>query len=152
MRAPSFPPCVIERRGAWRSAVAALGAAAGAAAAHWVAQRSGVAAGCAAAAAIGAALLAGGGMLLASRLAPLELAYDGASWRLGAGQPAGTLVAVVDLGPWMLLRFVPDDGVGRVRWLPMSQARLPRQWHALRCALFAGRPGGAPTPTDRGTA
>ena len=153
MRAPTVPPCTIDRRGAWRWAASALGASAAASAANWLVQMLfGIAAGSAVAVVIGAALLGGAGMLLATRLAPLELAFDGALWRLGAGPPSGRLVVVADLGRWMLLRFEPDCEPRGARWIPLSQARQPRQWHALRCALFAGRQGDAPSPADRGAA
>ena len=79
--------------------------------------------------------------------APSRLRWDGAAWRLASGAshpagdepgPAGRLQVMIDLGDWMLVRFV--DGSGwrrRVRWLALQRSADPAQWHALRCAVFA---------------
>ena len=50
-----------------------------------------------------------------------SLRWDGRLWHLDAAP--GALHVSIDLGPWMLLRFVPDGG-GHARWLPVQRAGL----------------------------
>lgn len=143
MRAPSFPPCLIERRGAWRWGVVALAGAAAASTAVWLAALFGATAAASATSAAAAALAAAASAVRATRLAPLELGFDGLQWSLDGGGAVGRVDVVVDLGWWMLLRHVPQDARGRVQWLPVSRARLGARWHALRCAACAGAPQAA---------
>jgi hypothetical protein len=42
---------------------------------------------------------------------------------------------MIDLGPWLLLRFAPADA-GAV-WLPVAEAACGPAWRALRVALHA---------------
>jgi hypothetical protein len=69
------------------------------------------------------------------------LAWDGAQWRLSLrslAQPVeGRAQLMIDLGPWLLLRFTPVDAGLHGRWLALSQSRYRPHWHALRCALHA---------------
>lgn len=61
----------------------------------------------------------------------------------GAGEAAaagGDLMVAIDLGVWMLLRFVPDAAGGRRAWIAVQRAGLEPLWHALRCAVYAPRP------------
>jgi hypothetical protein len=83
------------------------------------------------------------------RLPPVNLRWDGLSWHLGApdvravDMVAGDVQAVIDLGPWMLLRFVAADSRPRrptTRWLPVQRHGLEGQWHALRCSVYSPRP------------
>ena len=125
--------------GPWRSLQQALYALSAAVAAGWSAAQlggSGTAAACAAAAAgLLVAVLAGRRRAEAAS----RLAWDGAAWQLQpprgealAGQPRLT----IDLGGWMLVRFMP----GRF-WLPLSRCDAA-DWQALRVALHAvPRPG-----------
>ena len=90
------------------------------------------------------------GWLLAvqPRTAPLSLRWDAQRWHVGpaasAGQEpwVGELQVTIDLGAWMLLRFVPDAGIQgcSVRWVPVQRRGLEAQWHALRCAVYSPRP------------
>jgi hypothetical protein len=50
------------------------------------------------------------------------------------------VAVAIDLGGWMLLRFVPGAGGGRARWIALQRHGLEPQWHALRCAVYAPRP------------
>ncbi len=143
MRAPSFPPCLIERRGAWRWGVVALTGAAGASMALWLAALFGTAAGASAVSTAAAALAAAVAAVRATRLGPLELGFDGLQWSLEGCGAVGRVDVVIDLGSWMLLRHVSQDARGRVHWLPVSRARLGARWHALRCAACAGAPQAA---------
>jgi hypothetical protein len=51
----------------------------------------------------------------------------------------GQVEPMIDLGGWLLLKFLPADG-SRAQWLSTGAARLGPCWHALRAALF--RPDG----------
>jgi hypothetical protein len=66
-----------------------------------------------------------------------ELAWDGQRWHAD-GLP-GRLTVQTDLHTALLLRFMPEGG-GRARWLLPHRAGTDVHWHALRVALFAGRP------------
>ena len=78
---------------------------------------------------------------------PLSLAWDGSAWQLTApgGEPqAGQALPMLDLGPWMLVRFTPA-GADRQAWrpavwLPLSRREAPDLWPALRVALHAPQP------------
>lgn len=79
-----------------------------------------------------------------ARARPAQLRWDGQSWRLGSyGQPAdsmhpGRLGICLDIGFWMLLRFVPTDGGwASVVWLPVQRRDMKDQWHPLRCGIFS---------------
>ncbi len=79
---------------------------------------------------------------------PASLRWDGQQWHLGrlaerGDEPlTGTLQVLIDLGPWLLLRFVSDGMNGRVcaPWLPVQRQGLEAHWHALRCAVYSSRP------------
>ena len=91
------------------------------------------------------------GALLAARVAPARLQWNGSGWQLAhSGTGAATLVdgdvtVAIDLGFWMLLRFVatPRGRWRRVVWLPVQRLGLEAQWHALRCAVCSPQPGRA---------
>ena len=90
---------------------------------------------------------------LASKRAASErtLRWDGQDWVL-AGSPGrgpdqrGDAALMLDLGPWMLVRFLPCAGLGAGTWLPLTVAGDLARWAALRGALWnwrsqrAGRP------------
>jgi hypothetical protein len=52
---------------------------------------------------------------------------------------------MLDLGPWMLVRFLPHAaagaGFGAATWLPLSVASDLARWAALRGALWNWRSG-----------
>jgi hypothetical protein len=70
-----------------------------------------------------------------------DLAWDGQQWHLD-GQPC-SLSVPFDLHSLLLLRCVPASG--RPRWLLPHARAVGVHWHALRVAIFGGKP--AP-PTD----
>ena len=79
----------------------------------------------------------------------VALAWDGAQWWLqgrGDVQPhAGRMQLMIDLGTWVLLRFMPAPAPAaqpgaRGHWLALSQTRHRPHWHALRCALHGASP------------
>ena len=88
----------------------------------------------------------------AARVQPVSLRWDGQHWHLGppalAGREPqrGELRALIDLGPWMLLRFEPVDSTWHHRstWVPAQRRGLEAQWHALRCAVYSPRPPPGP--------
>jgi hypothetical protein len=76
------------------------------------------------------------------------------------GLRAGRLRVVLDLGPWLLLRFAADPATRSAAWLPsgspiwiaLQRQGLQAEWHAIRCTLYsppsAGPPGGIAAPTS----
>jgi len=70
-----------------------------------------------------------------------ELAWDGQHWHCD-GRP-GAMAVHLDLQRLLLLRWKP--AAGAARWLVADAAAAGASWHALRVALFAGRPE---APTD----
>jgi len=145
------PSCTITvtRFAAWRVAVAAVLLAALASLAAWLLGsplgteawvRAAVAAGALVSVALAASLW---------RQPPVRLRWDGLAWAmgpaadLGAERP-GRLEVALDLGSFLLLRFLPAAGAGRVgaRWIPVGRAGLEREWHAFRCAVHSPVPAG----------
>ena len=73
------------------------------------------------------------------------LGWDGVAWTLtpaGAGPRPGTLAVALDLGWFVLVRFIPVGARGRRagRWIALGRRGLERQWHAFRCAVHSPRP------------
>ena len=87
----------------------------------------------------------------AARVKPTRLTWNGSGWQLsrsGVGQETpvrGEVSVAIDLGVWMLLRFVAGSRGRRrcVVWLPVQRRGLEAQWHALRCAVCSPQPGRA---------
>jgi len=97
----------------------------------------------------GAALVACGAWLRQrkSGAASCTLRWDGQDWLLpgdAAGRPErrGGVQLMLDLGPWMLVRFLPHPGMGSASWLPLAAGVDPARWAALRGALWNWRPAG----------
>ena len=149
MRASPACQVVLKRFGVWRGAVLALALLAVLCMAAWLARREPPIAPwmLAAAAAAVAAIVALLWSLL--RMPARRLRWDGQVWWLAkattkptpepATEATGELTVVIDLGPWMLLRFAPAGAVPAV-WLPAQRRGLESQWHALRCAVYSPRP------------
>jgi hypothetical protein len=81
------------------------------------------------------------------------LRWDGQDWVLAgdaSGRPdqRGDVQLMLDLGPWMLVRFLPSAaaGLGAATWLPLTLAGDPMRWSALRGALWNWRSHGVPRP------
>jgi hypothetical protein len=104
------------------------------AASGWGAQGWATALAAAPAAVLGWAI---GGPLLGPAQGTLR--WDGAAWSWqakGAHEArAGAVAVMIDLGPWLLLRFAPPDA-GAV-WLPVAEGTCGPAWRALRVALHA---------------
>ncbi|MCE9659451.1 MAG: hypothetical protein K8R60_12890 [Burkholderiales bacterium] len=144
-----LPPCevTVVRFAAWRTAVAVVAAAALLSLAAWLLTsplgesawvRGAVAAAALATLALAASLW---------RVPPVRLVWDGFGWSVApvsGAEPAtsGTLDVAVDLGAFLLLRFVAVGrrGPGGLRWIPVGRAGLEREWHAFRCAVYSPRP------------
>ena len=74
------------------------------------------------------------------------LRWDGQDWVLATGDDAhsgqrGGAALMLDLGPWMLVRFLPHAGMGSriATWLPLTAAGDAARWAALRGALWNWR-------------
>lgn len=71
------------------------------------------------------------------------LAWDTASWHwaaAGAATQPGRVQVMIDLGPWMLLRFNPVAPRAAGTWLAISRGAAAGQWPAWRAALYAATP------------
>jgi hypothetical protein len=147
------PSCAIAvgRFGAWRAAVGAVAAAALLSLAAWLVtsphgESTWVRVAVAAAGLVTLTLAAS-----LWRVVPVQLLWDGLGWSVaptsGAEEAAapGTLDVAVDLGSFLLLRFVPAgrSGPAAVRWIPVGRAGLEREWHAFRCAVYSPRAAAA---------
>ena len=76
------------------------------------------------------------------------LRWDGQDWVLagdaqGGPDQRGDAALMLDLGPWMLVRFLPYAAVGQgaATWLPLTVAGDLARWAALRGALWNWRGG-----------
>jgi len=74
------------------------------------------------------------------------LRWDGQDWVLacdphGRPEQRGDAELMLDLGPWMLVRFLPYGGVGAAIWLPLTAGLDLARWAALRGALWNWRAG-----------
>ena len=131
--------------GWWRRLQIVLHALAAAAPAAWLAGhlQAGVAL-----TALAAILSAVAGGLWAGRRLPSaagRLRWDGQAWQFDAGVAgsdprAGHAEAVLDLGPWLLVRWWPHEG-GAARWWALADGGGGLQ--PVRVALHAGAAGAA---------
>ena len=90
--------------------------------------------------------------IAATRSPAMSLRWDTQTWRLGpvaslGEEPwSGQLAVLIDVGPWMLLRFSRDDGSrwsslsSAQHWLAVQRGGLPCSWHSFRCAVLSSRP------------
>ena len=133
----------VVRFGVWRAGTLALAAFVWAAlAAWWWAHPAPVPAWVGAVAGFGMFGAAAAALQLRS-VRPFVLCRNAAQWQLSfvddARTPAmpGELQVAIDLGAWLLLRFIPDAAGVRASWLAVQRLGLEPQWHALRCAIHA---------------
>ncbi len=147
MRARPSLEIDIVNFGVWRAAVLALtGTVCAAMAAWWLARPAPALMSAMAALSVAVAVVAA---LSSLRLPPLALKRSGGLWHLQRGNrpsESGELTVTLDLGGWMLLRFVPELAGGSARWIPLQRRGLEAQWHALRCAVYAPRPAAPAVP------
>ena len=132
----------LHRFATWRAAVATVALAAVAASCAWAwstastGDTDGVAWLVATALVLALATLAVA--LSLARVPPGVLACRDGRWTFTADSGrtvAGALTVALDCGAFFLLRI---DGAAHARvWLPVQQRGLEREWHALRCALYA---------------
>lgn len=82
-----------------------------------------------------------------ARVPAARLRWDGQAWSLArhgmsnAEPIVGELRVAIDLGPWMLLKFMAQAQHGRplCTWVPVQRRGLEERWHAMRCAVHASR-------------
>jgi hypothetical protein len=127
------PPVSLRCDGsrAWRAVQALLAATACASLVAWLALHAGAGASGALAAAALCAAIAGAAIWRRLRPQPVELQWDGQRWALDGA--VGRVDVMMDLGPWLLLRF--RAAAGRDRWLSVPRAGRAR--HGLRAALYS---------------
>jgi hypothetical protein len=84
----------------------------------------------------------------ASTAGERTLRWDGQDWVLAGEAPGrpdqrGAATLMLDLGPWMLVRFLPlaSSHLGAAIWLPLTVAGDLARWAALRGALWNWRAG-----------
>jgi hypothetical protein len=149
----AFPPIdfALNHFGWWRGALRVLALAAVATTLAWLVARAGQSDPLVVAFASLAALLGVACALSAARTPPRALRWDGSCWLLSTPGSAaasearhGEVQVAIDLGFWMLLRFVATSGPHRVVWLPVQRRGLESHWHALRCAVHGPRPQAPP--------
>ena len=147
----SAPPLQlsVNRYGVWRAVVLLLVASAGAAMlAWWWAQPVPVPQ--------WASVVAAAGVLVSAasaaglwRTPRTTLRWERQRWwvtREGLAERAGDLAVAIDLGGWILLRFVPEGAPTGLAWrcppmwIALQRRGLEAQWHTLRCALYCARP------------
>ncbi|MDP1690457.1 MAG: hypothetical protein Q8L49_00575 [Burkholderiaceae bacterium] len=127
----------------WRAFVTACASAAAANLAAWLMTLARQSTAAIAAVALLAAVLAAGLALWGLRRDNAGggvLAWDGAAWQWAPAnvQPAaGDLHVMIDLGAWLLLRFVPGASAQPVRWLVASRRQGGALWPLWRAALFS---------------
>jgi hypothetical protein len=151
----SAPAFELDLRPGWaeRAACSVLGAAAAGAVTAWLGSHLAAATTQgwpSLAGAIAGALIGGG---LAWRLTPrraARIAWHDGRWTLQCEREAaleGSLLPMLDLGSWLLLRFRPLPR-GRARWLGIGRGSAGPAWHPLRATLFA--PSRASRAADEG--
>jgi len=152
------PPCEIAvgRSRGWSVAVVLVAVAGIGAMAVWLASsplgegawaRVGVAAGALAVIVLAESLL---------RSVALVVRWDGTRCSLGSSvvsaiaPVSGDLLVALDLGSFLLLRFLPEgrSGARAVRWIPVERRGLEREWHAFRCAVYSPRPAAGASVAD----
>ena len=71
------------------------------------------------------------------------LRWDGQDWVLvdDGLDRRGDAALMLDLGPWMLVRFLPSTGMESATWLPLTLGPDVARWAALRGALWNWRAG-----------
>ena len=153
MRAAPPARALSRSAGSWHAAQAMLGAASAGVATYWAgAQLAGSEPG-PMLAALTCAAAAGVAAVRSPAEAPAWLAWDGAAWSMQPQAQGGEALAgqpglMLDLGHWMLVRFVVDPAVAGaapvVRWLPLSRRDAGPAWPALRVALHHHRPAAHP--------
>lgn len=145
MHAPPPFQITVHRFGVWRVACAALALAAWGATAGWALGAMQVHPEWLALSLLALVTASVGQLARSSRLAPTSLRWDGQLWHLGPGDAkgqepqAGRLVVALDLGSWLLLRFVPE-GAWRGRWVPVQRRGHELAWHGLRATVYCARP------------
>ncbi len=149
--APTFQ-MTISRYGAWRTVTVLLVVLSNAAVGSWAYRAWEFAP--AHVAAVGTLLLVAslGALHQMWQLRPVHLRWDTQRWHL-ADEPVtdstaagGHVELAMDWGPWILLRFVPDNAVAwrRAVWLPVQRRGHEASWHALRCTVYCARPASLP--------
>jgi hypothetical protein len=133
----------VRRQGPWRAFIVTLVALTAGSVGVWLASAE---AGAALRAALGlATVIACSAALSTTKPFDVNLRWTGLAWALSRNSApmsdplVGTLTAAIDLGSWMLLRFVDEAPGARTTWLPVQRSGLDGDWHALRCAVHAPR-------------
>jgi hypothetical protein len=157
MRASPPIQVSLTRFAGWRCGVLALAGIAAAVPLAWLAALPLLPASAWIGAAVGLAAMAACFGLQLAHTPTRSLRWDGQRWHVGPLASAGDepwhgeLAVALDLGGWMLLRFVAAEAPARrcVVWIPAEKRGLEACWHALRCAVYSPRPaaGGVDSAT-----
>ena len=157
MRAAPPARALSRSAGPWQAIQACLGVASAAVATYWAGAHLGLPG---PGLMLASVVIAAGAGIVAGRWPadePAWLAWDGVAWSLqpqGGEALPGQPALMLDLGHWMLVRFVfvPTTAGTRptVRWLPLSRRDAGGAWPALRVAVHhhrtAAHPPGGPHP------
>jgi hypothetical protein len=117
----------------WRGLRTALPAASAGVLAYWLLQRAEHEGWPAIVVAVGVALAA----WWRARPRAVALVWDGQRWT--ADGAAGALQVMIDIGPVLLLRLLPERGAAR--WIAVTATEAGPAWHGLRAAVYS-----RPTP------
>jgi hypothetical protein len=151
MHAPPHFQVTVRHFGAWRAAVSLTAVIAGCVMVAWLAAVPAIAIGWKAALLVLSGLASAASLHQAWTLRPVALRWDTQCWHLsatGVAPQAGWLSVHVDLGAWMLLRFVPSEPASwrrRSLWLPVQRRGHAASWHALRATVYCARPESLPS-------
>jgi hypothetical protein len=77
-----------------------------------------------------------------------DVRWDGERWLapgLSQQDEEGIVDVMLDLGPWLLLRWRPLLGSSRGQWVSVRSTEAQPDLHALRAAVYCRRP--EPTPS-----
>lgn len=150
MHAPPPFQITVRRFGIWRGACAALVSMSGLVVAGWAMSAWQAHPAWLVLSLLVWAVASIGLLLQAWCLQPMSVRWDGQLWHVGAettsGQEpqAGRLPVTLDLGSWILLRFVPN-GPRRCLWLPVQRRGHELSWQGFRATVYCARPVSLPT-------
>jgi hypothetical protein len=162
MRTARALSVTIERFDRWRLGAFSLGAPALACAWTWAFLRLGALETLAALACTAVTLEV---LRYESRRASLCLQFDGAEWQWwvpesgDAAPRSGQVQVCIDLGTWIMLRFVESEPSAfpvlpprrRSMFIPIQRRGHEQCWHALRCAVYSPATSAEPARNATGS-
>ncbi len=145
MQAASAVQVTIQRFGVWNMALGLVSVTVVAVVAAWLVNRHDDLPAWSSALLIATVLAGLLGVVDLLRRRPITLRWDTQRWHVTDPHCGGGAIEVrevrlvLDLGPWMLLKFRADAPWYRQRggWIPVQRQGIEAQWALLRCAAHA---------------